>query len=428
MLPGTTRSIFAVVALVGVSVVLPACESLTGPRSDADEIRLPRALTADERSLIGAGNRFAFDWLRQIPAGVADEPNAFVSPLSASMALGMAMNGADGATWSQMRTALGFGGLAEPAINGAYRDLIALLRELDPAVEFGLANSVWAREGVPFHDTFLDRTRRYFDAHVEALDFTDPASLDVMNDWVADRTQGRIEELIDEIPDEAIMYLVNAVYFNGDWVYRFDEADTRPRSFTRPDGSTVEVEMMEMETDLRAFRDERAAVVELPYGGRAFSAIAALPPPGASVADLVAGLDLATWTEWMDRLQAAEPAATGVRLPRFELRDERGLKDDLMALGMVDAFTPGLADFTRLTPLRAAREGKIIISRVDQKSFVKVDERGTEAAAATFVEVAFVCAGCGAPTFVFDRPFLFAIRERLSGTILFIGVIGDPTG
>ncbi len=411
-----------VIALIAVS----ACESLTGPRGGAPELTLPRVLTGDERALISAGNTFAFDLMRQVELDDPDHPNVFLSPLSASMTLGMVMNGTAGETWSQLRDGLGFAGLGEPAINEAYRDLIELLRGLDPKVEFGIGNSVWARQGLPFHEDFLDRTRTFFDAHVESLDFEDPASVEVMNGWVEDLTNGRIRELIDEIPPDAITYLINAVYFNGDWTYRFDEDETRPRPFTRADGGVVQADMMAMETDLRFFMDNTASVVELPYGGGAFTAIAALPAAGRTVADLVADLDGSRWAEWMAGIDQAEPRATGVMFPRIELDYERTLNQDLQALGIRAAFnvdTP--ADFSRLTPL--GLPGKVYLSRVQQKSFLKVDERGTEAAAATFAEIFIICAGCGTPAFVFDRPFLFAIRERLSGTVLFMGVIGDPT-
>jgi len=422
----TTKAVVHL-ALVAVLVVVAACETGTAPSAGAAaEIRLPRNLSGAELALIRAGNAFAFDLIRQAPLEDPDSPNVFLSPLSASMALGMAMNGAAGETWSQMRDALGFAGLEEPAINQAYRDLIDLLRGLDPLVEFGLANSVWARQGETFHQDFLDRTRTYFDAHVESLDFDDAASRDVMNDWVAERTNGRIEELIDEVDPDAIMYLINAVYFNGDWVYEFDESATRSRPFTRADGSMVDADMMGMEADLRFFLDDDGtAVVDLPYGGRAFTAIAALPHPDRSVADLVAGLDAGSWARWMASLEATTPSAAAVVLPKLELDYDRLLNEDLQALGMRHAFNvDGPADFGRMTPTRFP--GEVFISRVQQKSFLKVDERGTEAAAATFVEMVRVVNAGGPPVFIFNRPFLFAIRERLTGTVLFIGVIGDP--
>jgi serine protease inhibitor len=412
---------------LGSSLSLSGCESVTGPGGSVPEIELPRSLSADELALISAGNRFAFDLLRQVPLEHPDTPNVFLSPLSASMALGMAMNGAAGETWTEMRDALGFAGLDEPAINQGYRDLIDLLRGLDPRVEFGLANSVWARQGRTFYEDFLERTRTYFDAHVEALDFKDPASRDVMNGWVADRTNGRIEELIDAIDPAAIMYLINAVYFNGDWVYEFDEKATRPRPFTRADGRLVQADMMAMTADLRYFLDADAAVVELPYGGRAFGAIAALPGPGRTLADLVASLDADLWDGWIARIDQADPAGLEVVLPKLELHYDRLLNDDLQALGMRQAFNADdpTADFSRMTLIEFP--GEVFINRVQQKSFLKVDERGTEAAAATFVEMGGIVSVGGPPAIHFDHPFLFAIRERLSGTVLFIGVIGDPT-
>ncbi|MQA93023.1 MAG: serpin family protein, partial [Gemmatimonas sp.] len=184
--------------------------------------------------------------------------------------------GADGETWTQMRDALGFEGLDEPAINAGYRDMIDLLGGLDPHVQLGIANSVWARAGIAFYEDFLDRTRTWFDAYVEELDFSDPATLGVINGWVEDRTNGRIRDLIDEIPDEAIMYLVNAIYFNGDWRYQFDRDETRPLPFTRANRQVVQAETMGIETDLRYFMDSDVSVVELPYGGGAFTAIATL--------------------------------------------------------------------------------------------------------------------------------------------------------
>lgn len=420
-------NIFRLPALVAVSLSLAACTQLTGPADSPKETQLPRPLSADEQALIHAGNSFAFDLIRQVPVEDPDAPNVFLSPLSASMTLGMAMNGASGDTWSQMRDALGFREMEEPAINQAYQDLIALLEDLDSRVEFGLANSVWARQGTPIHEDFLERTRTSFDAQVETLDFGDPLAAGRINDWVADRTNGRIPELIDRTSEAAIMYLINAVYFKGDWQYRFDPSDTRPRPFTRADGRTVQAPTMAIETDLRYTTDSQVSIVELPYGGGAFTAIVALPAQGQSIGDLMTGLDADTWSDWMDRVEAAEPRAASVLLPRFELSYDRVLNDDLEALGMVDAFRQGAADFTRLTPLAAAEAGEVFLSMVRQKSFVKVDERGTEAAAATVAEVVVVCAGCGRPTLAFDRPFLFAIRERLSNSILFIGVIGDPT-
>jgi serine protease inhibitor len=405
--------------LAATLLALPACEFLTGPRGGAPEpiTELPRALTAAELEVIRGSNIFAMDLLRQSVTSRPEAANVFLSPLSASMALGMTMNGAAGQTWTQMRGMLGFEGLEEPAINEAYRALIDLLLDLDPAVTFGLGNSIWTRLGLAVIPDFYDRVREYFGAEVQELDFSDPATLEIINGWVEDATHGRIDEILGEIGPNDVMYLINAIYFLADWTAQFDRARTEERPFIRTDGSTVTVPLMSQTGEFRYFHAEDARGIELPYGGGAFTAVAVLPRDGASLAELVAELDAARWADWMDRLDAREPDRAYVALPRFEIEYEQLMNDDLQALGMVDAFGP--ADFSRMV-----QGGGIWVDRVVQKTFVRVDEEGTEAAAATIV----VMVESAPPEFVFDRPFLFAIRERLSGTVLFVGVIGDPAG
>jgi serpin B len=226
--------------------------------------------------------------------------------------------------------------------------------------------------------------------------------------------------MVGEIPAGMIMYLINAVYFKGDWTSAFDRGRTADADFHLASGGTVQVPMMHVNAGFRTFYSEQAAVhgVELPYGGGAFTALAIAPWDDRPIADVLTDLTPGEWDAWMAALDAAEPADAMVALPRFGLEYERTMNEDLQALGMTDAFDPVLADFSRLV-----QGGGVHISEVKQKTFLKVDEEGTEAAAATSVGVRVVSAP---PYFRFDRPFLFAIRERFSGTILFIGVIGDP--
>jgi serine protease inhibitor len=408
--------------LPALVVTLAACGDPAGP-ADAPALitELPRELTVNERAVIHGSNRFALDLLREVAARDTEAPNVFLSPLSASMALGMTMNGADGDTWTQMRDALGFEGLEEQAINEAYRDLIELLRTLDPRVTFEIANAIWSDAGFPFHDAFYDRVTEYFDAELRELDLQAPGTPDVINGWVDEKTHGRISEIIEGPVDPwTIMFLINAIYFDGDWRQQFDPDRTMPQPFYRADGSQVTVPMMTLDHEFRTLSTELAYGVELPYGGDAFAAVVVQPQYGRTLDELLAALDADTWAAWMAELDEQESGREAtVQLPRFELEYERRLNDDLRALGMVDVFDPGRADLSRLTPDPTA-----YVSDVKQKTFVKLDEEGTEAAAVTVVEVRTVSAP---PTFRFDRPFVFAIRERLSGTILFIGGIGDPS-
>lgn len=422
-----TAALVPVVALLaGVLLGTAACEpDPSGPGTEPIT-ELPRDLTVAERDVIDASNTFALGLLREVRALEPDSPNTFLSPLSASMALGMTMNGAEGETWTQMRDVLGFQGLEEPAINGAYASLIDLLLGLDPAVEVGIGNAIWTN-GIPLRPAFVDRVRAHFGAEVGALDFSDPAALGVMNGWVDSVTNGRIEKLLDQIPPDAVAYLINAIYFLADWRQPFDEGRTAPAPFTRADGTDVTVPMMAEEIGYRTLNPgspNAVQGVELPYAGGAFTAVALLPPDTQDIDAFVAGLDAGIWNAWMQHFdEAAEAEDTDrpgllVRMPRFELEWGQSLIPALKALGMTDAFDER-ADFGRM----AEGGQNFYIFQVKQKTFVKVDEQGTEAAAATAVGVGLTSMP---PSITLDRPFLFAIRERFSGTILFMGVIGDP--
>jgi serine protease inhibitor len=418
------RSLTLLAAVLGATAAVVGCSESTGVGSITE---LPRDLTLDELRVIDGSNAFALDLLRELVAA-SDSPNVFLSPLSASMALGMTMNGADGETWSQMRDALGFGGMDEAAINTAYRDLIGLLLGLDSRVRFGIANGIWADRSVSLLPAFVERVRTYFDAEARAVDFHDPATMDAINRWVSNATNGRIDPMLRAIPHTVVMYLINAIYFKGDWRHQFRQSRTAPAPFILADGSTRAVDMMAGEVGYRVLLGGGpggASAVELPYARDAFAAVALLPPPDQSIRDFVAGLDPVAWTDLVmaldERARDEDTSRQGilVRLPRFQVEWEDSLIGPLRALGMTDAFDRNRADFGRMTGARG-----LYITEAFQKTFLRVDEEGTEAAAATAIGMGIVSAP---PSITFDRPFLFAIRERFSGTILFIGIIGDPT-
>lgn len=408
--------------LLASAVALAGCETLLGPGGDGRQPpldRLPRQLSAEEQAVIGASNRFAFDILRET---VHDQPaaNVLLSPLSASLALGMTMNGAVGETQDGMKQALGFGDHDMAGVNEAYRALIDLLLALDGKVDMRIANSIWARDGFPFHESFYDTARRYFDAEVTTMDFSAPDAADRIDGWVKQNTGGRIDRIAPRpIPALAVMYLVNAIFFKAEWTHRFDPRQTTDSPFRLEDGSTKSVKMMRRTGRLLHGYDAAtgALVAELPYSRGAYAMTPVLPPAGADMDDFVASLTEERWNGWLQGLHEGEAT---VALPRFRLEYETTMNEPLVALGMDLAFgrRPG-TDFSGLSPL--GRE--LFISLVKQKTFMEVNEEGTEAAAATLVEISRTS---GPPALVFDRPFLLAVRERLSGTILFIGRIGDP--
>jgi len=381
--------------------------------------QLPRELDGAEIRLIEADNAFGLKLFRQVQS-VEGSKNTFISPLSVAMALGMTYNGAAGTTQAAMRETLELQGLTIEEVNASYRSLIDLLAGLDPSVQFLLVNSIWYRSGFSVQQEFLDVNQTYFDAQVAALDFDNPSAAETINDWVNDKTNGRIEDIVTPpIPAEIVMFLINAIYFKGDWTFQFDRELTQNRPFTLADGTTKQVPTMTYTepTDVSYFADATVEGVDLSYGGKAYSMTILLPAEGRDVEALVASLNAARWAGILAGFATIE---ANVLLPKFTLEYEIEMNDVLKALGMAIAFDPDNADFSNIY----SGPERLFISKVKHKSFVDVNEQGTEAAAVTSVEVGVTSLP---PTIAVDRPFVFAIRERFSGTILFMGVITDPS-
>ena len=401
-----------VLACMALLIGMTGCgKEATGPG-----IEPPRDLTVGERAIAAANTGFGLELLRELHESET-EPNLFISPLSASMALGMTLNGARGETETAMRRALGFEGMDANSINAAYAGLIAQLRARDPKVEFRLANSVWHERSFTIEAAFLESARTHFDAEVRALDFASPDAPRVISGWAEDATGGRIKDLIQSIDPLEKLFLVNAVYFKAPWTTPFEPNATRDGPFRTAGGATVQVPLMSRDGGFRFLRDGDVEVVEMPYADSAFGMIALMPAEGRTLDALVATLTPERWSGWM---QALAPGRLMLTLPKFRFDYGRKLNDALSALGMGIAFVPRQADFTGISSER----DDLHISRVEHKTFIDVHELGTEAAAATAVGVAVTSLP---PTMRFDRPFLFAIRERSTGTILFLGRIGDPS-
>lgn len=404
-------------ALALLTLVTAACSDGSGPSQQPPPLltELPRPLTQAESSIAQAANQFSFDLLR---AAQAKDPNGtiFLSPLSASMALGMTLNGASGTTYDQMRSVLGFGTLSQEEINAAYKGLINLLAGLDHTSDMLVANSIWAREGIPFVPAFMSAGRDWFDAEVQSVDFENPATLTLVNDWVKAKTGGKIPKLLDRFDDDIVMTLINAIYFKGAWRHPFDPKDTAPDIF-RGTAGNQSVPMMNRHGNLfvaPSHQDYQAA--ELLYGNGAFAMTLVVPSEGRTVSQVVAGLTPSTWGSLVGGMVESERVE--LTMPKFRLDYTHDLRSDLASLGMTDAFADAVADFSRLV----VPPPSLVITSVLQKTFLDVNEIGTTAAAATAVQVGVTSAP---PSIRVDRPFLLVLRERLSGTILFIGQISN---
>ncbi len=374
----------------------------------------PRPLTEQEAEIVAASNDFGLSLFDEV-IGQSDGGNVFVSPLSVSMALGMTFNGAAGTTADGMREALALGDLSVEDIDEAYLGLIELLQTMDGKVTLEIANSIWYRQGFEVLAAFIEACQTYFLAVVEALDFDDPGAKDTINAWVAEQTHGLIEEIVDSIDVDTVMVLINAVYFKGDWTYQFDQSLTADAEFHVDEDTASTVSMMQLHGDVPCQSGEGFRAVDLPYGRQHFAMSVILPDEGVAVDEVAAGLAAGGWAGIVNGFADEE---TTVELPKFTLEFEQSLVDVLSALGMAEAFDPVAADFTGINA-----NGGLFISDVKHKTFVQVDEVGTEAAAVTSVDVA---AGSAPEPFRVDRPFLVVLHDRHSGAILFMGKIVDP--
>jgi serpin B len=328
----------------------------------------------------------------------------------------MTLDGASNSTFDQMRNALQLDGLSQADINSGYRSLIALLTSLDPSVTMRIANSIWYRQTFRVNQSFLDDLRTYFDADAEGLNFSDVnGSLATINGWVNQKTNGKIPTILDNITSDNVMFLINALYFDGSWREQFDAAKTTDDVFTTAPGVTQRMRLMHREGDMSYTETPTYQAVDLPYGNTAFTMTVLLPKAGVNVETVAEGLTNATWSLLTASFATAE---VDLALPKFQMSFQRVLNDDLSALGMGEAFIAGHADFTRMSPDGLG----LYISFVTQKTFVDVDERGTKAAAATTVGVS-VTSMPAYRVMRIDRPFVFVIRERLSGTVLFMGKV-----
>ncbi len=370
--------------------------------------------------LVTANTAFAFDLFHALREKTPAE-NIFISPASVSLALAMTYNGADGETAAAMEDVLQFQGLSVEEVNEAFADLRTILENPDPKVELAIANSLWARSGVDFYEDFLQRNRKYYGAEVAALDFDFPDAAVTMNKWVEEQTKGKIQKLIEPpIHPLTVLFLLNAVYFQADWSEPFDPQQTREVPFHLPNGDSKQHPVMFREGEFPYLEGDGFQAVGIPYGknGR-LSMYIFLPGPEQTLQSLYEKLDPAEWNTWLASFQETEGS---VGLPRCKFGYEASFNDVLKELGMEIAFDDTAADFSGMRPVPP----RLFIAEVKHKTFVEVDEKGTEAAGATSVEIRLESAPLNRFSMTVDRPFFFSIVDNKTGSILFLGSVTDP--
>ena len=379
----------------------------------------PILAISDQYKVINAENALGFQTLKNLNESEADE-NIFISPLSISLAFGMAYNGANGTTQEAMQEALELNGMSLEQVNNGYKGLMNRLSQLDEAVQFDIANSVWYDDNFApmIHETFLDNCSNYYSSETNPLNFHDPTSKDVINAWVNEHTNGKIPTILDNISPDEVMFLINAIYFKGDWKYTFNEDNTTTATFYGEDGSTSQYERMKMETSLPYFQNDLFQAVDLAYGEEdMYSMSLFLPKNNVSVHDIVAALDGDAWDDWTSGFGINEVT---LMMPKFKLEYEKTLNETLTDLGMGIAFTPN-ADFTNIA------DANLYITKVKHKTFIEIDELGTEAAAVTSIGVGITSINPNTPPTVnLNKPYFFVIREKQSNAILFMGKMMQP--
>ncbi len=404
-----TSSFFQSVLVIAATVLLLwaalGCSS-SSPAPAGEQVKIPE-------DFAGRTDDFAFEFFKKLNDAEASDKNVFVSPLSLHMALGMLLNGANGQTADEIQKTLKLNGISLADANATYLKLIEGLPKVDPKVNLGLANSVWNRNTFQPETDFINILKQSFKAEASSFSGSDATPL---NNWASDKTNGKIKKVLDSIEPQMVLFLMNALYFKGDWTTSFDEKKTTDYPFQLANQQTKNVKMMQMKSKLSFANRDGYFAYELPYGNGQYSMTVLVPIGTKSVNDLVTKLTAAEWAELKQGLKEVDNLQIG--LPRFTLEYEVYLNDVLIKMGMPSAFLPKVADLTKIN-----KAGNLNVGFVKQNTFVAVDEKGTEAAAVTTIGVELSSLP---QTYYADRPFVFVISEKSSNTVLFMGKMVNP--
>lgn len=379
---------------------------------------VPINLTQDQASLIGSTNDFAFDIFTQVLNNTGAGENVMISPLSISYALSMTLNGATGATRDSMLKALRLEGLTPESINASYKNLTSALLSVDKRVLMSIANSVWIEKDFTVKQSFIDILTNYYDSESRSFDITDATAPDKINKWIEDNTNGLIKEMVDKLEDNTVMLLINAIYFKGKWEFQFDKTKTVNRTFYKPGGNPVEVPMMKQKESFKVFEGDGFILAEFPYGQGNYVMDVILPDDRDGLNGISGRLTGPEFTNWLNQLITRE---TEVSFPKFKYGFKKKLKDVLTDMGMGIAFTDK-ADFSNIS-----QQYDLLINDVTHQSFIETNEEGTEAAAATVVEIGLTSMPPAPLVLNMDHPFIYLIRETETNSIVFMGRVSDPS-
>lgn len=381
-----------------------------------DPIRID--LRSAEQQMVRADQTFAFEFFEHlfVEESLGEDNNFMVSPLSLSMALAMTWNGAAGETKEAMQQTLKMDGFSDDELNSYYKKLREALLKTDPSTKLSIANAIFTNQSVKIKPDFVNTNRSFYEATVEAVDFTRTETVGIINKWASDNTNGLIEKVIEKTKPEDLMYLLNAIYFKGIWNSEFDKKNTSERPFTYENGTRKNVEMMKQTAKFNYTNDENLQLVQLPYGNQAFSMMVLLPAEDKKLQDVVEVTRQEGY--WENLKSGLYEAEVELSLPKFKTEYSKRLNEVLTKMGMGIAFA-NVADFSRMSDAPAK------IDFVKQDTYISTDESGTEAAAVTTIGMIMTSLPVNPEKVVFNanRPFLYLIQENSTGAILFMGAV-----
>lgn len=418
------RYVLAAASVMLMGVI--GCSQLSNSNSSAfaesilpkSELPVSGKATSLDTKFISANSKFGFNLFSQLLAQDSNK-NIFFSPSSISLALAMTYNGASGSTQESIAKALQLQGMDLQQINYNYSQLKSSLEKTDPKVTLNIANSLWANKNANLKADFIKNNQDFYQAKVTNLNFSDSQAPNIINNWVEDNTEGKIKKIVDKIESDQLLFLLNAIYFKGSWTKEFDPEKTDDLPFYLSSGEEKLYPTMSQSGNYKYYETEDFQSVSLPYGenGR-LSFYIFLPKQNSDLASFYANLNVSNWEKWMSLFTKREGS---IRLPRFKMDYEVSLNDALTALGMGEAFSNS-ADFSNMG-------NNLTISEVKHKTFVEVNEEGTEAAATTSVGIQLTSAELSSPEpfrMIVNRPFFFTIRDNQTGSVLFMGSMVEP--
>jgi serine protease inhibitor len=412
----SVKTLSGIFALLFAVTVLSCHKSVSSPGTGK-----PLDLPAGSQAIITAGNQFAFDFFGTVLQTDTLTPNKLISPFSIDMALSMLYNGSANATKDSIAKTLDLTGIPLGQVNAVSKALIGQMPTEDSKVTLSIANSLWYQQNGPQPlPSFEDSIKNAYNGYLQALDFANPASVGQINSWVARNTNNKITSILDHLDPAEVMILVNAIYFNGSWQYGFDPSKTQPAPFYLRDGSTVSTPFMSQRQTLRMYNDPAYTLLELPYGnGSGYDMDVVLPTnQQQSLTAFATTFNGAAFATGLSRLDSSN---IGLFLPTWGASYTiSSMLPNLSVLGMGNAMSQA-ADFSNMSSTPSA------LSQAIHKTYIKVSESGTEAAAVTELGMTLLANGTEPPAILVNHPFLYFITEKQTGAILFIGMVDDPT-